>query len=157
MGSMEKYSSSLWPDWLRFHCVLTPYAQAACSAQDHQMQLKSALRNSFSIKTLQAWTPELELEDRQHFRKLGIQKQTRALQEVCSLSSPLNTGQGYKSKGELPVFKQGTFFTKEASSFDTPPLPTTKRLFSILYRKHNFIIFGSVGEGRGWDLELVEK
>lgn len=42
------------------------------------VQIKSALKNSFSTKIRQARTHELELEQRQHFRKPSMQKQIQS-------------------------------------------------------------------------------
>lgn len=120
-ASMEKYSHSCGQMYscLRFHCVLhmpkplilhrTRQISATWVCSQKQLLHENHTDQGYS---------QPELEEKQLFRKLGMQKQSRVFWEFCLLSSPLSyviwkpyisMGYGYKSEGESPVFKQDTF------------------------------------------------
>lgn len=72
--AMERYSSSLWPDLFITQIPLCTHMPKPLVLH-RTIQISAAqdsLKNSFSIKIIQATTPGLELEERQHFRKPGL-------------------------------------------------------------------------------------
>lgn len=115
-----------------------------CTGPSRSVQLKSVLKSSFFIKTIQARTPELVLEKRQHFRKLGIQNQSRVFWEVCLLSSHLNYpiwnlqfqwAEERSQKVSYLCSNKVYFSETRHKVLHAPPLPSRKRFVQCLFLK----------------------